>query len=198
MSLHKKPSSASLFAHREDVVSDEDGGPRSSVLTGPTPTTWRRERLLNIGNAHPSSSVESMGEPSAGESSALRRNESAASYGSVSTPRAGSRRASAQTIRALGRPRLPHLGSSATGMRAVSTPGTPLVHSPTATTLGFRDIRERSSLYFAGGFGPVPQRPISAYDAPLVKDIQENAESNATAVAVNGLRVWSVFLRARL
>jgi len=140
--------------------------PPLGPLSGPTDTTWRRRRLLAIGSGQTADTSSTLG-----ELTPLARNNSLpqnSSYGSLPhQSNASPTRSSFVSIR-----RFNSIGISIPGMRTV--PSSPQI-SPTAST--FR----RS--YFGG------QRPISAYDASLVKP--KGPEPNTPPdVASNGIRVW--------
>jgi len=153
--------------HRTQSVpslSDPDPPPLGP-LSGPSDTTWRRRRLLAIGSGQ---SVESSS--NLDELTPLARNNSLPhnnTYGSLPHPNASPTRSSFVSIR-----RFNSIGISIPGMTTLpSSPQT----SPTTS------LFRRS--YFGG------QRPISAYDAALVKP--QGPELNPVPdVRVNGIRVW--------
>ena len=147
------------------TLSDEDPLP-SGPLSGPSDTMWRRRRLLGIGA---SQSVDS--NSNADEHTPFARHNSLphnSSYGSLQPPIGLSPTRS--TFRSLRR--FPSLGIRIPGV--VTRPSSPQI-SPTASTF-------RKS-YFGS------QRPISAYDAPLLKP--KGAIPDASpGVGANGIRVW--------
>ena len=147
------------------TLSDRDPQP-SGPLSGPSDTIWRRQRLLGIGA---NQSVDNS--PTPNEHTPFARHNSLphnSSYGSLPPPIGVSPTLS--TFRSLRR--FPSLGiripDIATGLSSPQI-------SPTTST--FR----RSYL---GG-----QRPISAYDAPLLKP-KGAAPDAGPGVVANGIRVW--------
>jgi chloride channel 3/4/5 len=158
MSLRGKRSVNSLF--KRDSADDTDAPP-TDAGSGPASTTWRRQRLLDIGEDERST-------PQLGEGSSLRRKGPSASYGTLPSH-------SPARSRFTGRIALPSRQSSDTH----SLPGqSSALVSPT-----MRSFPGRTSMYFGA------ERPIAAYDAPLLKDIQRTAAEPISA-QVNGLRVW--------
>jgi chloride channel 3/4/5 len=172
----------------------------SGPISGPAPLTWRRQRLLDIGHANsdstlmPSTSNTSPLLPPqvVSESTALQADDGHArrtmSYGTLpSPPREDAPRASAFSRRR--KPGVLSLAGSRVHSRNVSL-------SPTSARSPFaRSIREVPSVYFQR------ERPISAYDAPLMHDLQRAAADDSAkaggagpdpglAASVNGLRVW--------
>ena len=139
--------------------------PPFGPLSGPSDTTWRRRRLLAIGSGQSADSSSNVD-----ELTPLARNSSLPSnntYGSLPHPGASPTRSSFVSIR-----RFNSIGISIPGMTTV--PSSPQI-SPTTS------IFRRS--YFGG------QRPISAYDASLVKP--QGPEPNAPPdIRANGIRVW--------
>jgi len=140
--------------------------PAFDPLSGPLDTTWRRRRLLAIGSGQ---SVD--GSSNADERTPLTRHDSlprSNTYGSVHHPVGASpTRSSFVSIR-----RFNSIGISIPGMATVQS--SPQV-SPTTS------VFRRS--YFGG------QRPISAYDASLVKP--QGPEPDAPPLlGANGIRVW--------
>ncbi|KAF5354712.1 hypothetical protein D9756_005341 [Leucocoprinus leucothites] len=143
----------------------------------PSPTTWRRERLLHIGSnstmpsIHPNDDGQqqvneevsdiSLPAPLFSETTALRQPNRQASYGSIPTPRLVNR-PSLSFRQSLSRvPGLQNLNGKSHPSSPLESPSTP-----------------RYSILKS-------QRPISAYDAPL-KDSTEQG----TDARVNGIRVW--------
>ncbi|KXN92468.1 H(+)/Cl(-) exchange transporter 3 [Leucoagaricus sp. SymC.cos] len=147
----------------------------------PSPTTWRRERLLHIGssstmptvpirsdeNQHNNEAHDAISLPAStvSESTNLQQPDRKPSYGTISAPpnklfnrpslNIGSRRSSS---------RIPGLQL----FRSKSRPSSPL-DSP--TTPSYSILKS--------------QRPISTYDAPLNKDSDEEPDTR-----INGIRVW--------
>ena len=143
-------------------LSDQPPGP----LSGPSDTTWRRRRLLGIGENHStvdSSSIPDEHTPLSRLNSLPRNN----SYGSIpSPPDVSPTRSAFRSLR-----RFPSIGVRIPGM--TSSPQT----SPPPSLY-------RKSYFDFGG-----QRPISAYDAPLLRP--EGASPDAGPGArTNGIRVW--------
>jgi chloride channel 3/4/5 len=146
---------------------------QSGTLVGPSSTTWRRQRLLGIGQ-------EEFTQPGAlNEQTALRR--SGSDYGSIPTnvpaSAPGTRRGfrARHRLPALPNLELPHEIASASNP---TSPRTPLSFS-------FREYTEPGSY--------LRQRPISAYDSNLVKDLKAQSAQEPdsdTAAMINGIRVW--------
>lgn len=142
----------------------------SGPLSGPSHTTWRRQRLLRIGS---SSTVTPLSALDPDETSFLRRNRTFGSYGTL--PARQSSPISFKTSRNfLQRHNLPALPGLTLPRVSNSNPVTPAAQSP----ISFRGL---PSSYFRS------QRPISAYDAPLVH--QTDLEDDLHA-RTNGIRVW--------
>ena len=163
MTVQKSTSNPSL-----DAVAEE--GP-SGPLSGPSTTEWRRQRLLQIGS---NLSTTSGPEAVADETSSLRPSLEArsASYGTVPTSHSGNgkQKSTFRARHALGA--LPSLFIPKGRHTNPPTPGGS--HTP-------RSFNFRNSTYFAS------QRPISAYDKPVVGQDDEEPEG---AVKTNGVRVW--------
>ncbi|KAI0709544.1 chloride channel [Cerioporus squamosus] len=160
MPLKKTLSTSAL-----DVSGDE---PPSGPLSGPSTVEWRRHRLLQIGNPNPTTSSDT----AAGETSTLRPNPElrSTSYGTLpasARTSGGKQKSSFRARHALGA--LPNL---LIPKGRYTNPPTPSVNSPRSL---------RNSSYFA------TQRPISAYDKPVV--ISDDVEAEG-AVKTNGIRVW--------
>ncbi|KAL1701528.1 chloride channel [Schizophyllum commune] len=155
----------------------------------PTPPAWRRERLLRIGSSftvnlpadiereHADATLPSVSPhepPTDTERTPLRRpapQERSTSYGALPTQTVSS-------ISRLGRRRhIAHI--TIPGRKTYSTPPSPdALRSPSLS----RSVTDR--------FRRLSQRPISAYDAPLVKD-RDHADADADLDAkINGIRVW--------
>ncbi|KAI9450294.1 chloride channel [Lactarius psammicola] len=144
----------------------------SGPLSGPSDTTWRRQRLLHIGSAQALSTgpeAQGTGEatPFAHRRPVLQKSHS--SYGTLppfSPNKSGFRKRH-------GLPALPSLHLP--GRRAPSVP-----NSPTPRHEGF----DRPSIFRT-------QRPISAYDAPPSDSKPGESDSDTEGVVrANGIRVW--------
>ncbi|KAI0267130.1 chloride channel [Gloeopeniophorella convolvens] len=144
----------------------------SGPLSGPSNTTWRRQRLLHIGSV-PALTADP--ESTASETTPIARGRprvpmgTQSSYGTL--PHLPVKRPNFRTRHGL--PALPSLHLSG---RAPSLPNT-----PTTRATAF----DRTSIFRT-------QRPISAYDAPSDMgrkpgDQDPNAD---TGVEANGIRVW--------
>ena len=141
--------------------------PPSGPLSGPSDTIWRRRRLMSIGGNQ--SMVDTSSSPD--ENTPFSRVDSfprIGSYGSIPSQENNSPTRSAfRSLR-----RFPSIGVRIPGM-TTSSPQT----SPPASMY-------RKSYFDFGG-----QRPISAYDAPLLRP--EGAVPDAGPGArTNGIRVW--------
>ncbi|TFK85536.1 hypothetical protein K466DRAFT_588014 [Polyporus arcularius HHB13444] len=160
MPLKKTLSTSALDVTDEELPS----GP----FSGPSTTDWRRQRLLQIGNPSASTSSETAAE----ETSSLRPHPQlrSTSYGTLpaSTRTGGSKQR--QPFRA--RHALGALPSILIPKGRYTNPPTPSVDSPRSL---------RTSRFFA------TQRPISAYDKPVLDS--DNAEAEG-GVNTNGVRVW--------
>ena len=137
-------------------------------LSGPSDTTWRRRRLMRIGAGQSTETNSTMTDertPFARHNSLPYNN----SYGSLPPPPIGvsPTRSTFRTLR-----HLPSIGIRVPGI--ATGPSSPQL-SPTTSTL-------RKS-YFSG-------RPISAYDAPLLKPKGDDAPDAGPDVRTNGIRVW--------
>ena len=147
----------------------------SGPFSGPSHTTWRRQRLLRIGSnlGSPSPQIPSF-DPD--ETSLLRANQTTASYGTL-PPRQDSPVSTKQAHTFRQRRNLPDLPLNlprASSPNSI-TPATPL--SPNS----FKGIP--NSYFRISG-----QRPISAYDAPLVQQVDDNEDD--LHARTNGIRVW--------
>ena len=135
-------------------------------LSGPSDTTWRRRRLLAIGAGQSGDNNSGTDEltPLSRHNSLPQNN----TYGSIPHPASVSPTRSAfRSLR-----RFPSIGVRVPG--ATTGPSSPQI-SPT------------TSIFRKSYFGN--QRPISAYDASLVKPT--GADSDAVPdVRANGIRVW--------
>lgn len=153
--------------------------PTSGHFVPPSPTTWRRERLLHIGssstvqtmptqsadNQHNIEDVSELSLPPtvAGETTALQQQDPKASYGTMPARRLF-KRASLSFASRRGLSHLPGLQI----LRPTSHQTSPLASPGTPTYSLLRS-----------------QRPISAYDAPLKDDVDKDADAR-----INGIRVW--------
>ena len=160
MPLKRVPSNAS----------NAGGEERPGPLSGPSTTDWRRQRLLQIGQAGSSPAVPGVPEAATGETSALRPAPElrSASYGTLpaaARTSSGKQKSSFRARHALGA-----LPSLLIPKGRYTNPPTPSVHSP-------RSLR---ASYFS------TQRPISAYDGPVVANEQLESEG----IKTNGIRVW--------
>ena len=147
------------------TLQDRDPLP-SGPLSGPSDTIWRRQRLLGIGASQSVDNGSNVDEhtPFARHNSLPR----GSSYGSLPPPIGVSPTLSAfRSLR-----RFPSLG--------LRIPGT-------ATGPSSPQISPATSMFRKSYFGG--QRPISAYDAPLLE--QDDAVPDAVPdVRTNGIRVW--------
>lgn len=163
-SLPKNNSASSLLASVQS-------GPPSGLLSGPSDTDYRRQRLQRIGSLSTPATQNQAND----ETTALRAVSNGTNYGTLPTVRP--RRAYTQSSLWVARrpstvPGLPPARSAT----AISAPGSPSAFSPTFTGDTFRSRVSQ-------------QRPISAYDAPLVDAHAETADTNID-VRINGFRVW--------
>lgn len=155
MQVQGTPSSINL--------ADQPAGP----LSGPSDTTWRRRRLMNIGGNQ--STVDSNSTPDErtpfSRINSFPRNNS---YGSIPSPEnASPTRSAFRSLR-----RFPSIGVRIPGM-TTSSPET----SPPP------------SLYRKSYFDFGSQRPISAYDAPLLRP-EGSVPDAGPGARTNGIRVW--------
>ena len=141
-------------------------------LSGPSDTTWRRQRLLHIGSLQtPFTGPEPQDEGETTPIADRRRpilQKSHSSYGTLPhfTPRMSSFR------KRHGLPALPSLNLSG---RAPSLPNSPTLRP---------EVFDRTSIFRT-------QRPISAYDAPVLAKKPDEPDLDAEGVVrVNGVRVW--------
>ncbi|KAI0058083.1 hypothetical protein BV25DRAFT_1919615 [Artomyces pyxidatus] len=163
MSSTTTPSASSLVSTSATEVP-------SGPLSGPSNTTWRRQRLLHIG------SRSSIAGDRDSETTPLvpSRQESRLYYGAFSPPgtQRGTKRPSFRARHGL--PALPTLHLS---RRPSSNPA-----SPNALSASF----DRTSFFRIG-----TQRPISAYDAAYITAPSKADDALAHADAkTNGIRVW--------
>ncbi|KIJ67825.1 hypothetical protein HYDPIDRAFT_107337 [Hydnomerulius pinastri MD-312] len=150
-------------------------GPPKGPLSGPSSTNWRRQRLLRIGSSNTTNSnppYETRDDADIpDEASLLRRNVN--NYGTL--PRGARPPLGHRTTSSISRRGLPPLPKLTIRRGAFSDPNTPVSLSPTSLR---STINRRIS-----------QRPISAYDAPLVHSKSLNAATDIN-VRINGYRVW--------
>jgi chloride channel 3/4/5 len=141
----------------------------SGPLSGPSNTTWRRQRLLRIGSSQTTPQIPFDSD----ESHYLRTNQAVGSYGTLPT-----RRDPPST----GPPRkfltLRNFSFSGQAFPRVSTshPVSPVNASPTS-------FRGNAGSYLVIN----KQRPISAYDAPFIDHADSEDDLHART---NGIRVW--------
>ncbi|KAG6375401.1 chloride channel [Boletus reticuloceps] len=166
MSVRKRSTSLQSLSDAPEEV------PPSGPLSGPSSVDWRRQRLLRIGSAAalgaPRHSRDSAG---ANERTLLGNSSDDPNYGSI-RPTLGLRSPSSISRRNL--PQLPNLPIT---RGTFSGPPTPAARSP--TSLGATLTRRLS----------LPQRRISAYDAPLVRSKFSSPDDDIN-VRINGFRVW--------
>lgn len=160
MPLRRPNSSASIVS----IASANETNP-SGPLSGPSNTTWRRQRLLRIGSNH---NVHAQIPLDSDESHSLRTDQAPGSYGTIPT-----RNPSQKFLT------LRNFSSISGHLPAVSTSPTRPVSAPNVSPTSFRG---------AGSyFGINKQRPISAYDAPLIDHTESDEDLHART---NGIRVW--------
>ncbi|KAG1816060.1 chloride channel [Suillus subaureus] len=155
---------------QNNSASSLQSSPPSGLLSGPSDTDYRRQRLQRIGSCSTANSTNQADD----ETTALRAVPSSTSYGTLPVVRP--RRACTQPDIWVPhrQPTLPSL--PITRSVAVSVPNSPSAFSPTFA----RDtLRSRIS----------QQRPISAYDAQLVNFNTDTADTDID-VRTNGFRVW--------
>ncbi|KAG2043481.1 chloride channel [Suillus americanus] len=145
--------------------------PPSALLSGPSDTDYRRQRLQRIGSCSTPIAQHQAGD----ETTALRAVPNSIGYGTLPVVRPRRRTCTQPDLwvarRQLTLPSLP-----VTRSVTVSVPNSPSAFSPTFT----RDtLRSRIS----------QQRPISAYDAQLV-NFNANTADTDIDVRTNGFRVW--------
>ncbi|KAF8134644.1 chloride channel [Boletus edulis] len=166
MSVRKRSTSLQSLSDAPEEA------PPSGPLSGPSSVDWRRQRLLRIGSAAalgaPRYSRDSAG---ANERTLLGNSSDDPNYGSI-RPTLGLR--SPSTISRRDLPQLPNLPIT---RGTFSGPPTPAARSP--TSLGATLTRRLS----------LPQRRISAYDAPLVRSKFSSPDDDIN-VRINGFRVW--------
>ncbi|KIJ18677.1 hypothetical protein PAXINDRAFT_70564 [Paxillus involutus ATCC 200175] len=150
--------------------------PPKGPLSGPSSTDWRRKRLLRIGSGiGPGLLRDSCDNHDVPDERTSLHDESETgneNYGAIIhvRPPPGPR-----TYSTLGYRNLPPPPSLAIQHGAFSDPPAPTARSPTS----FRSTINRR----------ISQRPISAYDAPLVHSKSSNSPDDIH-VRINGFRVW--------
>ncbi|KAH7888657.1 chloride channel [Phlebopus sp. FC_14] len=156
-----------------DARSLEDSplGPPAGPLSGPASTNWRRRRLLRIGSSSSNIPGHSNDGQIPDETSSLRRDTNPHTYGTLphARPRLGPRAFSSFFPR-----NFSVLSQVNLARGAFSSPATPTASSPS-----FRRAIHRR----------VSERPISAYDAPLVQSKSSDVDPDIS-VRINGFRVW--------
>ena len=159
----------SLSSVATSIATEVPSGP----LSGPSDTTWRRQRLLHIGSVQNLSPEPDLQGPPT-ESTPIHHNrppmtKSHSSYGTI--PHGSPKKPGFRMRHGL--PALPGLHLAGNRVRSHST-------SPTQQRFGTLD---RSSLFRS-------QRPISAYDAPFPGRAGEADPDTESVVRANGIRVW--------
>ena len=159
----KMPGGGARRHSRSNSVAEEVLVPPLGPLSGPSDLTWRRQRLLQIGN-----------ERSLPEDALLQEDLArTTSYGTLPPSPTAKRSGSKLNIRR-GLGSLPGITLPRT-FTSSSTNSPVLQHSPLS-------FRERS--IFRGG-----PRPISAYDRPVGAG-KVDTQGNDADVKTNGIRVW--------
>jgi len=159
--------SSSSVATSTSIATEVPSGP----LSGPSDTTWRRQRLLHIGSVQslsPEQDLPAESSPILHHRPPIKKSHS--SYGTV--PHVNPKKPGFRMRHGL--PALPGLrlpGNN--GVRSHST-------SPTQQRFGTLD---RSSIFRS-------QRPISAYDAAFPGRPGEADPDAESVVRANGIRVW--------
>lgn len=142
--------------------------PPNGPLSGPSSVNWRRKRLLRIGSAV--TLPPPRDNAGAEEGTSLRKKSSDANYGSIRPLRL-------RSFSTVGHRDLPQLPSVPTTRGTFSGFPTPITRSPTSVQA---TLTRHLSL---------PQRRISAYDAPLVRSKFSSSDEDIN-VRINGFRVW--------
>ncbi|TFY72949.1 hypothetical protein EVG20_g64 [Dentipellis fragilis] len=173
MSLQRTTSFSSMAS---------DTKPPSGPLSGPSTTTWRRERLLRIGSVEREQDVS---ENTASETTPLAQSSARpalrphhSSYGALPVPNPRRTSSKPSFRKRHGLPALPQL--SLPRPRASSNPATPRASSTPY---------DRAS-FFSRING---QRPISAYDADVLSESRrktEDVSASEVDTKTNGIRVW--------
>jgi chloride channel 3/4/5 len=148
--------SESIASMATSIATEVPSGP----LSGPSDTTWRRQRLLRIGSSQNVTSSE-LGEYVEETLPIIQRRVTNPSYGTL--PHIKPKKPSLTFRKRHGLPALPAL--------RLSSHTTSVSNSPTRTSI----LRVQQ------------QRPISAYDATFDDSVLVDAEG---AVRANGIRVW--------
>lgn len=141
----------------------------SGPLSGPSDTTWRRQRLLHIGSSQALFTGPEVQDAGEATPIAHRRPSVQTSYGTLPhfSPKTGFRKRH-------NLPALPSLHLHLPG-RAPSVPNSPTLRS---------EFFDRTSIFRT-------QRPISAYDAPALASKAGEPDLDAEGVVrANGVRVW--------
>jgi chloride channel 3/4/5 len=153
MSLHESPSATSLAS-----------GHTTGLLSGPSDTDYRRQRLQRIGSPITQNHADEIPR----ETTALHAALNGVNYGTVPIVRSRRAISNAQPTHSLPTP----FGSPP--MRSATFSGIEIPGSPTSLRETFRRR--------------ISQRPISAYDASLV--ISKANTDTDLDVKTNGYRVW--------
>ncbi|KAI0075781.1 hypothetical protein K474DRAFT_1362018 [Panus rudis PR-1116 ss-1] len=153
----KGPRRSLSIASLKSPVDEQPSGP----LSGPSDTTWRRHRLLQIGAENPADDANE------GETATLRPTlDRNTSYGTLpNSERTNSKLNLRRGILGLPGIHIPNI--------SLSTPQTPATGSP---------LTGQESSFFR-------TRPISAYDKPI-GPVREESPGAEADVKTNGIRVW--------
>ena len=144
--------------------------PNPGPLSGPSDTTWRRRRLMNLGG-NPSILDSNSNVDERTPFTRINSLPSNNSYGSIPSPaNASPTRSTFRSLR-----RFPSIGVRIPGM-ATGASSSPQTSPP-------------PSLYRKSYFDFGSQRPISAYDAPLLRP-EGPAPDAGPGARTNGIRVW--------
>jgi len=163
MSLRERRS-VSLQSLSDAAQEDPPNGP----LSGPSSVDWRRKRLLRIGSAVTLPPPRHIRDNAGTDEGTSLRKSSDANYGSIRPLRL-------RSFSTVGHRNLPQLPTTTRG--TFSGPPTPITRSPTSVQA---TLTRHLSL---------PQRRISAYDAPLVRSKFSSSDDDIN-VRINGFRVW--------
>lgn len=163
MPLRHTNSLASIASVASGNAETNPSGP----LSGPSNTTWRRQRLLRIGSSPTTAQIPADSD----ESQYLRANQAVGSYGTLPARHEHPSITPSRNFLTL------RNFSSLSGQAGfASLPVSPTNISPTS-------FRDNAGSYF----GINKQRPISAYDAPFIDHIDSGDDLHART---NGIRVW--------
>lgn len=156
--------STSLSRRRSTVFEPQPDGTPVGPLSGPSNTTWRRQRLLGIGAERP--------EDTHSESTLLRTTSTPNnnSYGTLPDSARTKRSKSKLSLR-----------RGFQTLQNITIPKS-LVSAPPSARVSPTSFGEHNPL-----FGP--SRPLSAYDRPAFGENQDPDDSSNDA-KVNGIRVW--------